>query len=155
MPLRHPGRWVATAIMLVLAAMFAHDVVTNPRWQWRVVVSYFWSPPIISGVERTLELTALVMVLGVVLGVILAVMRLSPNPVLTSAAWLYIWFFRGTPVYDNPVLVRDICPDADGQPRHSFRPRVPPLERQHARHPILGRVLSASGLTRLPTTQRS
>ena len=98
-PLRHPGRWAATIVMLVLVAMFVHDVINNPRWQWRVVASYFWSPPIISGVEKTLALTAVVMVLGVVLGVILAVMRLSPNPVLTGLAWVYIWFFRGTPVY--------------------------------------------------------
>ena len=26
-------------------------------------------------------------------------MRLSDNPVLSSIAWVYIWFFRGTPVY--------------------------------------------------------
>jgi polar amino acid transport system permease protein len=38
------------------------------------------------------------MLLGVVLGVVLAVMRLSPNPILSGAAWIYIWFFRGTPV---------------------------------------------------------
>jgi polar amino acid transport system permease protein len=25
-------------------------------------------------------------------------MRLSPNPLLSGASWLYIWFFRGTPV---------------------------------------------------------
>jgi polar amino acid transport system permease protein len=97
-PLRHPGRWATTVVMLLLAAMFVHDVVTNPRWQWRVVASYFWAPPIVSGAERTLELTAIVMLLGVVLGVVLAVMRLSPNPILSGAAWIYIWFFRGTPV---------------------------------------------------------
>jgi polar amino acid transport system permease protein len=33
-----------------------------------------------------------------VLGIILAVMRLSPNPVVSSVSWFYIWFFRGTPV---------------------------------------------------------
>jgi polar amino acid transport system permease protein len=33
-----------------------------------------------------------------VLGVLLAVMRLSPNPLVSGASWLYIWFFRGTPV---------------------------------------------------------
>ena len=38
------------------------------------------------------------MAIGIVLGVILAIMRLSPNPVLTTVSWLYIWFFRGTPV---------------------------------------------------------
>ena len=29
---------------------------------------------------------------------LLAVMRLSPNPLVSSASWFYIWFFRGTPV---------------------------------------------------------
>jgi len=29
---------------------------------------------------------------------VLAVMRLSPNPLVSRASWLYIWFFRGTPV---------------------------------------------------------
>jgi polar amino acid transport system permease protein len=33
-----------------------------------------------------------------VLGIILAVMRLSPNPVVSWVSWIYIWFFRGTPV---------------------------------------------------------
>jgi polar amino acid transport system permease protein len=98
-PLRHPGRWVATAIMLVLAAMFVHDVITNPRFGWGVVGSYFFSSPVVSGVEKTLELTFVAMAVGVVLGVLFAVMRLSPNPILSGGAWLYIWFFRGTPVY--------------------------------------------------------
>jgi polar amino acid transport system permease protein len=39
------------------------------------------------------------MLLGLVLGVLFAVMRLSKNPVTGAVAWLYIWFFRGTPVY--------------------------------------------------------
>ncbi len=42
--------------------------------------------------------------LGVLLGVILAMMRLSPNPILTSAAWIYLWVFRGTPVYTQLVF---------------------------------------------------
>jgi polar amino acid transport system permease protein len=42
-------------------------------------------------------MTVAAMVLGVLLGVVLAVMRLSPNPVVSSAAWTYIWFFRAIP----------------------------------------------------------
>ena len=34
----------------------------------------------------------------------LAVMRLSPNPVLKSTAWVYLWIFRGTPVYVQLVF---------------------------------------------------
>jgi polar amino acid transport system permease protein len=44
------------------------------------------------------------MVLAIVLGVILAVMRLSPNPVFRSVAWVYLWIFRGTPVYVQLVF---------------------------------------------------
>jgi polar amino acid transport system permease protein len=38
------------------------------------------------------------MIIGILLGVLLAVMRLSPNPLISGASWLYIWFFRGTPL---------------------------------------------------------
>ena len=31
-------------------------------------------------------------------------MRLSDNPVLSTIAWGYIWFFRGTPVYVQIIL---------------------------------------------------
>ena len=44
------------------------------------------------------------MVIAIILGVILAVMRLSPNPVVKSVAWLYLWIFRGTPVYVQLVF---------------------------------------------------
>ncbi|MFV0432392.1 MAG: amino acid ABC transporter permease, partial [Leucobacter sp.] len=32
------------------------------------------------------------------LGIVLAVARLSPSPIVSGAAWLYSWFFRGTPL---------------------------------------------------------
>jgi polar amino acid transport system permease protein len=98
-PLRHPGRWAAAAVLLVLAAMLAHNMLTNPRWQWGVIRSNLFSPPIVSGAENTIKITIFAMAIGVILGILLAVMRLSPNQVLSSAAWLFIWFFRGTPVY--------------------------------------------------------
>lgn len=97
-PVRHPGRWVAVAVIALLVAMLAHSLVVNPRWQWDYVRGYFTYPAILSGIVVTLELTALAMLLGVVGGVVLAVMRLSPNPMVSSAAWVYTWFFRGTPV---------------------------------------------------------
>jgi len=97
-PVRHPGRWAATAAVLVLLAMLVHTLVTNPRFQWDVVNRYFTTSAILTGLQRTLELTALAMAIGIVLGIILAVMRLSPNPLLSTTSWAYIWFFRGTPL---------------------------------------------------------
>jgi polar amino acid transport system permease protein len=37
------------------------------------------------------------MAFGIALGVVVAIMRLSPNPVLKSSAWVFTWFFRAVP----------------------------------------------------------
>lgn len=97
-PVRHPGRWVAAALVLVLAAMLVHTLATNPRFEWGVIGSYFLSRRVLDGLELTILLTVVAMVIGIVLGVVLAVMRLSANPLLSGASWCYIWLFRGTPV---------------------------------------------------------
>ena len=103
-PARHPWRWVAIAFVALLAVMFVHTLMTNPRFEWPIVAKYFTSGTILLGVRRTLELTAIAMLSGVGLGVLLAVMRLSPNPVLSSASWLFVWFFRGSPLLVQLLL---------------------------------------------------
>jgi polar amino acid transport system permease protein len=97
-PVRRPGRWIAAAIVLVIAAALVRSVITSPGFQWDVVGEYLFDSRILEGLVVTIELTVIAMAIGVVLGVILAVMRLSPNPLLSRASWLYIFFFRGTPV---------------------------------------------------------
>lgn len=97
-PARHPGRWVATAAVALLALMLAQSVATNTNFQWAVVRQYFTADVVLLGLLRTIELTVIAMAIGIVGGVVLAVMRLSPNPVVSGGAWLYVWFFRGTPV---------------------------------------------------------
>jgi polar amino acid transport system permease protein len=97
-PARHPGRWVATAFVLAVVALFLIGVFTNKNFQWGVVRQYFTTSAILHGLQVTLELTAIAMILGIALGIVVAVMRLSPVPVVSSASWVYIWFFRGTPV---------------------------------------------------------
>ncbi|MEO6858040.1 MAG: amino acid ABC transporter permease [Solirubrobacteraceae bacterium] len=97
-PVRRPGRWIAALIVLVVAASLVRAVVTNSHFEWHVVGQYLFDSRILQGVLVTIELTVLSMVVGIVLGVILAVMRLSPNPIVSGASWLYIWFFRGTPL---------------------------------------------------------
>jgi polar amino acid transport system permease protein len=106
-PVRHPVRWVMSAVVLVLLAMlvntlaFSHTVrngQVQPRYQWAIVGHYFASASVLRGLVLTIELTVIAMAIGISLGIALAVMRLSPNPLLSGASWLYIWFFRGTPV---------------------------------------------------------
>ena len=97
MPVRHPGRWVAIVVIAILSAMFVHMLVTNKAFQWRFMFDNMFRPPVVEGVQTSLILTVLAMVIGVTLGVVIAVMRLSPNPVLSGAAWVYTWFFRAVP----------------------------------------------------------
>jgi polar amino acid transport system permease protein len=97
-PVRHPGRWVAGLVVLYLVVAVVGSVVQNPRFQWSVIGDYFTSREILDGLVVTLELTATSMAIGIGLGVLLAIMRLSPNPLVSSTSWVYIWFFRGTPV---------------------------------------------------------
>ena len=120
-PLRHPWRWVSSAVVVVLVAMLVHTLfskvasgqqvchqhgatklctpVLEWRFGWNVVFQYLFNRFVIQGVELTLFVTASAMLIGFTLGMLLAVMRMSTNRLLTGIAWLYTWFFRGTPVY--------------------------------------------------------
>lgn len=97
-PIRHYGRWVATIFLLLVVAVMVKSILTNPRFRWGVVGEYIISAPIMDGLQLTLLLTVVAQFLGILIGIILAIMRLSSNRVLARAAWIYIWFFRGTPL---------------------------------------------------------
>jgi polar amino acid transport system permease protein len=97
-PVRRPGRWVAAAIVLLIAVAIANSIATNKRFGWGHVGHYLFDSQILHGMLVTIELTVAAQAIGIVLGVLLAVMRLSPNPLVSGAGWLYVWFFRGTPV---------------------------------------------------------
>ncbi len=96
-PVRHPGRWVAMAVLAVLVAMFIHLLVTNSRFQWQFMVNNMFRPPVIAGLRGTIALALSAMAIGVALGIVIAVFRLSPNPILSRVAWVYTWFFRAVP----------------------------------------------------------
>jgi len=104
-PVRHPGRWVLIAVIAVLAAMFAHVLVTNHQFDWKFIfVSYapgkrgvMFTEPVLQGLRGTILLTITSMLIGIVLGVLIAIMRLSDNPVLKAVAFVYTWFFRAVP----------------------------------------------------------
>jgi polar amino acid transport system permease protein len=97
-PVRRPGRWVVAVIVLVVAVAVGRSVVDNPNFEWGVVGEYLLDARILHGLRETVELTVIAMAIGILLGVLLAVMRLSPNWLVSSASSFYIWFFRGTPV---------------------------------------------------------
>ncbi|MEW2496176.1 amino acid ABC transporter permease [Streptomyces nodosus] len=96
-PVRHYGRYLTAviAIAILVAIVYAFG---QGKINWHAVPDYFFDDRIMTGVGKTLLLTVLSMLIGIVGGIVLAIMRLSKNPVTSSIAWFYIWFFRGTPV---------------------------------------------------------
>ncbi|MBZ6309860.1 amino acid ABC transporter permease [Streptomyces olivaceus] len=98
LPLRRPGRWIVTAVVLVLAAQFMHGLVSNPFYQWDRFGYWFLRPTILDGLLITLEVTAYSAVLGLIGGIVLALARLSKSPVLRAVSWTYVWAFRSIPL---------------------------------------------------------
>ncbi|MGG7571516.1 amino acid ABC transporter permease [Streptomyces sp. BP-8] len=97
-PVRHYGRWVAAIVVIALVVLLWRAFASG-NVNWGAVPQYMFNSDILKGLRNTLLITVLSMIIGVVGGVVLAVMRQSKNPVTSSVAWFYVWFFRGTPVY--------------------------------------------------------
>ncbi|HEU4755352.1 MAG TPA: amino acid ABC transporter permease [Agromyces sp.] len=102
--LRHPWRNLFAVVLVLIFALFVLDAAQRPAYDWPTVGQYLFDRRVSQAALVTLELTALSMIFAIILGVLLAIMRLSPNPVVKSVAWFYLWIFRGTPVYVQLVF---------------------------------------------------
>jgi polar amino acid transport system permease protein len=103
-PVRHWGRWISAIIVVYLVVALAYSFIKSPTVDWPTVFNYMLKPLTLRALTITIELTFVTMVVGAAGGTILAIMRLSDNAVLSWIAWVYIWFFRGTPVYVQIIL---------------------------------------------------
>lgn len=101
--LKHPARWIAAIICLVLLALVVRAFAMG-QIEWTFVGQFLTAKSILMGFGNTLLMTVLAMGLGIFLGLVAALMRLSDNPVANAVAGGYIWFFRGTPVYLQLLL---------------------------------------------------
>ena len=114
-------------LVLVLAASIARAIATDKGFEWHVVGHYLFDPRVLSGARVTLTLTAVSMTIGILLGILLAVMRLSPNPLVSGSSWLFIWFFRGTPLLVQMLFWYNIAALLpDHKPRDSVRTSAHP-----------------------------
>ncbi|MDJ0355735.1 amino acid ABC transporter permease [Paenarthrobacter sp. PH39-S1] len=103
-PLRHPWRALIAVVLVLALAVFILDAAQREDYGWADVGKYIFDKRISQAALVTLQLTVYSMLIAIVLGLLLAIMRLSPNPVVKSVAWLYLWIFRGTPVYVQLVF---------------------------------------------------
>ncbi len=95
---KHYGQWVTAGIVLVALALLGEALFTNPNIDHHTVLKYLVNGAILSGLKVTIELSLLAEAIGLVFGLVLALARISHNAVLSKVSWLYIWFFRGTPL---------------------------------------------------------
>ena len=104
---------------LMLAGAIASIVLIAVILGWRAawlpepmmdVLSFVFSSFLLDGAVTAVKIAALAMIGGSVLGLMLALMRLSALAAFRDAAWLYIWFIRGTPVILQLVFLYDALP---------------------------------------------
>lgn len=101
---KYPWRWGSAIVIIALFGALLYSAVTNPRFHWDVIGLYFRDVSIANGIQITLFLTVVCMLLGIALGIVIAMMRLSVNPVVRAAAGFYVFVFRGTPVLVQLLL---------------------------------------------------
>lgn len=94
----HVKQWAQGTVVVLIGVFFAYRMFASGVVDTDVIVKFLFNATIIEGVYNTVVLAVLVQAIATVLGLLLAMMRRSKNPVVSRAAWLYVWFFRGVPV---------------------------------------------------------
>lgn len=107
-PVRRPLRTAGTVIALLLLVAVIHSTLTNPRWGWPVFAEWFFSEPVLTGLGRTLLVTAIGTVLGFTLGTVLALLRLSGSTILSGASFAFVWLFRSIPLLVLLLLLNNL-----------------------------------------------
>ena len=106
-PLRHPWRYVGAVVVVAALVCLIIGLAVNKNVEIDVVGHNLFDGLILHGVWLTIVIAVVSQVIGTVLGLIVALMRQSPNFVLQGISWLYIWFFRGTPLLVQLVFWAD------------------------------------------------
>ncbi len=74
-------------------------------WDWDGFFHYLVNPYLLTGAAITIGLTGVSIVGGLVLGCLLALLRLSRSRWLSLPVRFYIWFFRGTPLLVQLIVI--------------------------------------------------
>ncbi|MEU6998696.1 amino acid ABC transporter permease [Nonomuraea sp. NPDC046570] len=102
-PVRHHGRWLILAILLLAAAglvlaFWRADI------DYAVTARFLTAPNVLDGLLNTVIISVLAQGLGIALGVLFALMGMSRNREIRLVSAAYIWLFRGTPVIVQLLL---------------------------------------------------
>ncbi|WP_299941808.1 amino acid ABC transporter permease [uncultured Nitratireductor sp.] len=101
---RKYGQLVTSLILLVLLGLFISSQANNPNMNWSVTAEFMFHPVILSGIQVTLALAVVAMLLSIVIAFGIALMIQSRNKVASWAGRVYVWFFRGVPALVQVLL---------------------------------------------------
>lgn len=73
------------------------------QWDWDIIIKSL--PSLLGGLVVTVELVVISAILGFVLGLILALLRVHRSLWVKTLPFLYIFFFRGTPLLVQLFLI--------------------------------------------------
>ncbi len=79
-------------------------------FRWDIVWQFLFSSFIFQAAWTTLWISVVAQAFGVIIGLFLALMRMSRYPILSRPAHAYIWFFRGSPLLVQVLLLWDGLP---------------------------------------------
>jgi polar amino acid transport system permease protein len=82
-------------------------------FRWDIFLHFLYQDPnlfFLKAAWTTLWISVVAQTLGVIFGLFLALMRMSRFPVLSWLARSYIWFFRGSPLLVQVLLLYDGLP---------------------------------------------
>ncbi|MEO8955830.1 MAG: amino acid ABC transporter permease [Ktedonobacteraceae bacterium] len=82
-------------------------------FRWDIFLHFLYQDPnlfFLKAAWTTLWISVVAQTLGVIFGLFLALMRMSRFPVLSWIARSYIWFFRGSPLLVQVLLLYDGLP---------------------------------------------
>jgi polar amino acid transport system permease protein len=74
-------------------------------WRWDGFFDYLFNAYLLEGAAISVALTIGALIFGLLIGVGIAMMRLTPNRLLTGFAHVYCWIFRGTPLLVQLLII--------------------------------------------------
>jgi polar amino acid transport system permease protein len=89
---------------------FCNLVTLNGNFDWSLIPKYLLFKLILQGVIMTVVLAVLAQLLGTIIGLLLYFMRRANLQPVRWVANAYIWFFRGTPLLLQILLIYTLIP---------------------------------------------
>lgn len=108
-PAAPPRRWTRTRIIgHILVGLWAALIIGLVLYlysAWNIELVTRYGPTYFSGLMTTITLVGSSILLGAIISVPVTLGRLSKNPIISSIAYFYVYFFRGTPLIAQVFLI--------------------------------------------------